>query len=45
MNRRSAIIGFGAIADEIVRALEERGQLASLAGILVRPPRLAEAKQ
>lgn len=45
MNRRFAIIGYGAIADEMVRTLEERGELVSIAGILVRTARLAEANQ
>jgi aspartate dehydrogenase len=34
---RVALIGYGAIADEIVRCLEARGEISSLAGILVRP--------
>ena len=44
MTTRLAIVGFGAIADEMVRVLEERGELASLAGVLVRPARLSEAR-
>jgi aspartate dehydrogenase len=38
--RRIALIGYGAIADEIVRCLEQSGELALLVGILVRPERL-----
>jgi aspartate dehydrogenase len=34
--RRFALIGFGAIAEEIVRSLEERGELDALVGALVR---------
>src|SRR5262245_29531911 len=41
---RLAIIGYGAITDEMVRVLEERGLLGSLAAVLVRPARLAEAR-
>jgi aspartate dehydrogenase len=41
---RFAIIGFGAITDEMVRCLEAGSQLASLVGVLVRPQRLAEAQ-
>jgi aspartate dehydrogenase len=40
--RRIAVIGYGAVADEMVRCLETRGELAALAGILARPERLAE---
>ena len=40
--RRIAVIGYGAIADEMVRSLEARGETAALVGILVRPERLAE---
>jgi aspartate dehydrogenase len=40
--RRIAVIGYGAVADEMVRCLEARGEIAALAGILVRPERLAE---
>ena len=39
-----AVIGFGAITEEIVRLLHERGGLGSLRGVLVRAPRVAEAK-
>jgi aspartate dehydrogenase len=42
---RFAIIGFGAIADEIVRALAERNELGTLVGVLVRPQRVVEAKR
>jgi aspartate dehydrogenase len=38
-----AIIGFGAITEEIVSCLEERGELHTLCGILVRPQRLQVA--
>jgi aspartate dehydrogenase len=41
---RFAVIGYGAITDEIVRTLEEQGQLEALLGVLVRPARLAEAR-
>jgi aspartate dehydrogenase len=37
---RIALIGYGAIADDVVRCLEGRGELSSLAGILVRPEQL-----
>jgi aspartate dehydrogenase len=37
-----AVIGFGAITEEILLALEATGRSASLAGVLVRPGRLAE---
>ena len=43
MSLRLAIIGFGAITEEVVRTLEQRGQLETLAAVLVRPARLAEA--
>jgi aspartate dehydrogenase len=39
---RIVVIGYGAIADEMVRCLEARGEIAALAGILVRSERLAE---
>jgi aspartate dehydrogenase len=42
---RFAIIGFGAIADEMVRCLEEENDLANLVGVLVRPARVAEAQR
>jgi aspartate dehydrogenase len=45
MSKRFAIIGFGAITEEMVRCLEEANQLANLAGVLVRPQRLAEAQE
>ena len=44
MPRRLAIIGYGAITEEIVRILEERDLLADLAGVLVRPERLEQAR-
>lgn len=43
MTTRLAIIGYGAITEEIVRVLQERDLLGTLAGVLVRPGRLAEA--
>jgi aspartate dehydrogenase len=45
MATRLAIIGYGAITDEIVRVLGERGLLASVSAILVRPARLEEARR
>jgi len=42
--KRFAVIGFGAITDEMLRSLEQRGEMASLAGVLVRPQRAAEAR-
>jgi aspartate dehydrogenase len=42
---RFAVIGYGAITEEIVRALEERGGPDALAAVLVRPQRLAEARR
>lgn len=39
-----AVMGYGAITQEIVRTLAERGALSSLAGVLVRPSRLDAAK-
>jgi aspartate dehydrogenase len=45
MSKRFAIIGFGAITEELLRCLEERGELGALAGVLVRPQRLAEAQR
>jgi len=43
--RRFAIIGFGAITEEVVRTLEERRQISALAGVLVRPSQLDAAKR
>jgi aspartate dehydrogenase len=43
--QRFAILGFGAITDEIVRSLNERGELSTLLGVLVRPQRVTEAKR
>jgi aspartate dehydrogenase len=40
-----AVIGYGAITEEIVRTLEERHGLRTLLGVLVRPVRLAEARR
>jgi aspartate dehydrogenase len=45
MSRRFAIIGYGAITDEMVRTLEAQHALSELAGVLVRPARVAEAKR
>jgi aspartate dehydrogenase len=42
--RRFALIGYGAITEELVRCIEGGGELPSLAAVLVRPPRLAEAR-
>jgi aspartate dehydrogenase len=36
--KRFALLGFGAIADEMVRCLEQSGELDALAGALVRRP-------
>lgn len=41
--RRFAVIGFGAITEEMVRTLDERGELSALAGVLVRGSRLDAA--
>src|SRR5262245_30429869 len=40
-----AVIGYGAITDEIVRTLEERHDLRILCGVIVRPGRLEEARR
>lgn len=45
MSVRFAIIGFGAITDEIVRTLAQGNELEALAAVLVRPERLLEAEQ
>ena len=42
---RIAVIGYGAITDEIVRCLELRGQLEALACVLVRPGKRNELAQ
>ena len=42
---RFAVIGYGAITEEMVRCLEERGELDTLLGVLVRPQRRAEAQR
>jgi aspartate dehydrogenase len=39
---RFALIGYGAIAEEIVRCLDALGESAELAGVLVRPDRRLE---
>jgi aspartate dehydrogenase len=41
---RFAILGFGAITEEMVRCLDERGETRALAAVLVRPARLSEAQ-
>jgi aspartate dehydrogenase len=41
---RIALIGYGAIADDVVRCLEVRDEISSLAGILVRPEQLARLR-
>src|SRR5687767_9092793 len=41
--RRFAVIGYGAITEELVACLEERGDLDALAAVLVRPSGLAGA--
>jgi aspartate dehydrogenase len=40
--QRFAVIGYGAVADEIIRCLEARGERDALGAILVRPQRRAE---
>ncbi len=42
-NSSFGIIGFGAITEEIIRTLEERGTPGPLVGVLVRPARREEA--
>jgi aspartate dehydrogenase len=42
---RIAVIGYGAITDEMVRSLDMRGQLDALACVLVRPGRRTECEQ
>ena len=42
--RRFAVIGYGAITDELVRCIERCGELESLLAVLVRPQRLDEAR-
>jgi len=42
--RRFALIGYGAITEELLGCVEASGEPASLAAVLVRPQRLAEAK-
>ncbi len=42
---RIALIGYGAIADEVIRSLESRSELHMLAGFLVRPERRGESEQ
>jgi aspartate dehydrogenase len=42
---RIAVIGHGAIADEVIRCLDSRGEIAALAGFLVRPQGKLAAQQ
>jgi aspartate dehydrogenase len=42
--RRLAVIGFGAIGDEIVRCLEIRNQIAALVGFLDLPEKIPQIK-
>ncbi len=42
--KRLAIIGFGAISEELVRCLEARGEIAALAGVLDLPQRMTEIR-
>jgi aspartate dehydrogenase len=44
MMKRFALIGFGAIAEEMLRCLELAGELDALAGVLVRREHPAEAR-
>ena len=43
--QRFAVVGFGAITEEVVRCLESLGELDALLGVLVRPARMADARQ
>lgn len=42
---RIALIGYGAIADEMIRCLDAREELAMLVGLMVRPARLRHFEQ
>jgi len=42
---RIALIGYGAIADEVIRCLDDRGELAALVGFMVRPERIRQFEQ
>jgi aspartate dehydrogenase len=42
---RIALIGYGAIADEVIRCLDSREEIRTLAGFLVRPERRRQAEQ
>ena len=42
---RIALIGYGAIADEVIRCLDDRGELAALVGFMVRPGRIRQFEQ
>ena len=41
---RFAVIGYGAITEEMVQCLERSGKTQALLGVLVRPQRLAESR-
>jgi aspartate dehydrogenase len=43
--KRFAVLGYGAITEEMVRSVEEQGEMDRLLGVLVRPHRLAEAQR
>jgi aspartate dehydrogenase len=45
MPTRIALLGFGAIGDEIVRCLEMRAELSTLIGVLELPERLGAARK
>lgn len=45
MSVRFGIVGYGAITEEMVRTLAARGELGQVAGVLVRPNRLSEARE
>ena len=42
--QRFALIGFGAIAEEIIRCLEDLGEADTLLGVLVRPQSIAKMR-
>jgi aspartate dehydrogenase len=42
---RIAVIGYGAIADEVICSLEVRGEMSALIGILVRRERIPQLEQ
>lgn len=43
--KRIAVIGFGAITEELVRCLEARGEIDTLVGVLDLPQRLEDVRQ